>query len=399
MITRRLLLLSSALLLVAVACGDDAAVTPTAATTTTAGAPTTTTTAGGTATTLPKPDDDRRVDGLALAGGFVAGSTPVTVPPDPTTTTGYSDYVSITDSTGVLSVNVPAEWDDVNGDLWRNNSFGLDGSGEAGIGVALSATPDFEGWSTTWGTPGLFFGATDQLGGTVDEALDAFGGLANECTYDGRYPYDDGAYTGAFDWWNDCGGIGTVYVVIVARPAGGEFTAVVEITMVSEADLAAADEIVGSYYVTIPGLTGDGGALDASLDANYGAFELLAGFEPDPQGLEVLAGGDVDVSAYLGAECPGFVTAAPDLEITWTGTGGGLRFYFIAETVGDDTVMVINDPNGEWWCGDDSYEGYNPTIDFTTAPDGVYDIWVGTYGADTLIAGSLLVTEVDANHP
>ncbi len=398
MITRRLLLLTTALLLVAVACGDDAATPTTAATTTTTGASTTTTTAGTTDTTVPKPDDDR-VDGLALAGGFVAGGTPVTVPADPTTVDDYSDYVPVTDDSGVLSVNLPIEWVDVNGEPWTENIFGLDGTVEGGIGVALSASPDYEGWSSTWGVPGLFFGASPLIPGTIDEVLDAYGYIAEECTYDGRYEYDDGVYAGAYDWWNDCGGVGTVFVIIAARPAGGEFTALVEITMVTEADLAVADEIVGSFYVTVPELTGDGGALDASLDANYGAFELLAGFEPDPQGLEVSAGGDIDVSAYLGGECAGYVTAQPDVEITWTGAGGGLRFYFIAATAGDDTVMVINDPNGDWFCADDSYEGYNPTIDFATAPDGVYDIWVGTYVNGELIPGTLFATEVDANHP
>ncbi|MBI5158086.1 MAG: hypothetical protein HZA58_08780 [Acidimicrobiia bacterium] len=389
--------------MVTVACGDDAGTPTTAAATTTAATSTTdgvvsTTTTLGTDTTVPKPDDTR-VDGLALAGGFSVGGTPVTVPPDPTTVDEYTDYVTVTDDSGVLSVNLPVEWVDVNGEPWTDNIFGLDGTVEGGIGVALSASPDYEGWSNTWTVPGLFFGASDQIGGSVDDVLDAYGYVAEECTYDGRYDYDDGVYAGKYDWWNDCGGVGTVFVIIAARPAGGEFTALVEITMVTEADLAVADEIVASYYVTVPELTGDGGALDASLDANYGAFELLTGFAPDPQGLEVSAGGDVDVSAYLGSECAGFVTAAPDLEITWTGGGGGLRFYFVAATAGDDTVLVINDPNGEWWCGDDSYEGFNPTIDFTTAPDGVYDIWVGSYGADTLIPGTFFVTEVDANHP
>ena len=397
MTLRRLLFLTMALTLTLVAaCGDDgAAVTTTAATVTTA-APTTT--APGSTTTVPKPADDR-VSGLALAGGFVTGGTPVTVPPDPTATTGYTDYTTITDDSAVLSVSVPVEWADLNGEPWTDNIFGLDGSINP-IGVALSASPDLAGWAGTWGVPGLFFGATDQLGGTIDETLDAFGSLADECTYDARYAYDDGVYAGSYDWWDNCGGVGTVFVVIVARPSGGEFTAVVEITMVSEEDLAAADAIVGSYYVTVPELTGDGGALDASLDANYGAFELTSGFTPDPQALDVSAGGSIDVSAYLGGDCAGFVTPNPDLEITWSGsTGTLLRFFFVATTAGDDTVLVINDPNGDWWCADDSYEGYNPTLDFATGPDGVYDIWVGTYEADALIPGTFYVTELDANHP
>jgi hypothetical protein len=360
---------------------------------TTTGAATTTT--GGVTTTTTKPEDDR-VDGLALAGGFQSGGTPVEVPADPVAT-GYSGYQDVTDDSGILTVSVPVEWTDSYGGPWTENIFGLDPGGD-GIGVALSVSPDNEGWTNTWGVPGLFFGASDLLGGTVDELLDAYGYLADDCTYDGRYAYDDGAYAGAYDWWNDCGGVGTVYVAIVARPPGGEFTAVVEITMVSEADLTAADEIVGSYYVT--GVTGDGGALDAELDPNYGTGELTAGFEPDPQELPVSAGGSIDVSASLGGDCAGFVTAAPDLEITWSGsTGTLLRFYFVADVDGDDTVLVVNDPAGDWWCSDDSHGTFNPTIDFSTGPDGTYDIWVGTYETDLLIPGILSITELDGNHP
>ncbi len=391
----RPLLLALALLLVA-ACGDDAASTTQASTTTAATVSTTTTAPEGTTTTT-KPEDDR-VGGLGLAGGFEEGGAPAEVPVD-APGVEYTGYQDITDDSGILAVSVPVEWSDTFNGPWASNSFGVDG-GTEGIGVVLAASPDLTAWTDTWTVPGVFFGASTLLGGTIDELLDTYSYINDECTYDGRYAYDDGAYVGSYDWWNDCGGIGTVYVAIVARPAGGEFTAVVEITMVTEADLAAADEIVSSYYVT--GITGegDGGALDSSLEPNYGAGELVAGFEPDPQSLAVEAGGSIDVSAYLGGECAGFVTEAPDFEVTWTGsTGTLLRFYFVADTVGDDTVLVINDPAGEWWCSDDSYDGFNPSIDFATGPDGVYDIWVGTYVTDALIPGTLSITELDANHP
>ena len=62
-------------------------------------------------------------------------------------------------------------------------------------------------------------------------------------------------------------------------------------------------------------------------------------------------------------------------------------------------MLVINDPTGEWWCSDDSFGGFNPSIDFATGPDGVYDIWVGTYVSDVFIPGTLSITELDANHP
>jgi hypothetical protein len=390
-------------LLAVAACGGEAAVTTTAATpttaavTTTTGAAVTTTTTATTTTLAPDDKPDDRVDGLALAGGFQGGQTPTEVPDTPTGT-GYSGYQEVTDETGILTVTVPVEWADLYGGAWTDNVFGIDG-GDEGIGVALSVSPDIDGWIETWTVPGLFFGATGLLTGSVDELLDVYGYLADECTYDGRYEYDDGAYVGALDWWDDCGGVGTAYAVIVARPPGEEFTVVVEITMVTEADLDAADQIISSYYV-VEITEGAGGALDTEAEPNYGATEVVGGFEPDPQGLAVEAGGDIDVSAYLGGDCAGFVTAAPDVEITYTGSPGGLlRFYFLADEEGADTVLVINDPTGEWWCSDDSFDTFNPTIDFLPAADGVYDIWVGTYSSGELIPGTLAITELDVNHP
>lgn len=396
MILRRALALT--LLLVA-ACGGEAAVTTTSAPPTTIA---TTSTVASTTTTAPatNPDDkpaDDRVDGLALAGGFQGGVPPTEVPTDPAVG-DYSGYQDIVDENGILTVTVPVEWTDVFSGPWTNNIWGVEG-GEEGIGIVLGVAPDLDAWTDTWGTPGLFFGASELLGGTVAELLDGYSYLADECTYDGRYEYDDGAYVGAVDWWNNCGGVGTAYAVIIARPPGEEFTVVVEITMVTEADVAAADQIVSSFYVVALDDNG-GGALDTEADPNYGTGEIVSGFEPDPQGLAMEAGGDIDISAYLGGECAGFVTTNPDLELTYTGSSGGLlRFYFVADEAGADTVLVINDPAGDWWCADDSFDGFDPTVDFLPALDGVYDIWVGTYTAGELIPGTLAVTEVDGNHP
>jgi serine protease Do len=268
-ILRRALALT--LLLVA-ACGGEAAVTTTSAPPTTIAATTTTTTVASSTTTAPatNPDDkpaDDRVDGLALAGGFQGGVPPTEVPTDPAVG-DYSGYQEIVDENGILTVTVPVEWTDVFSGPWTDNIWGVEG-GEEGIGIVLGVAPDLDAWTDTWGTPGLFFGVSELLGGTVAELLDGYSYLADECTYDGRYEYDDGAYVGAVDWWNDCGGVGTAYAVIVARPPGEEFTVVVEITMVTEADVAAADQIVSSFYVVALDDNG-GGALDTEAEPNYG---------------------------------------------------------------------------------------------------------------------------------
>ena len=146
--------------------------------------------------------------------------------------------------------------------------------------------------------------------------------------------------------------------------------------------------------------TAAAGALDTNLPAFYTEEDLFGGFPIDPWDQPMSAGGPVDVQ-YLGGSCLGFAAEAPDVQITWTGSGNVLlRFYFIADEVGADTVLIINDPSGAWFCNDDSYGTSNPTIDFgPSVPDGVYDIWVGTYFSGTFIPGTLYITELNSNHP
>jgi hypothetical protein len=110
----------------------------------------------------------------------------------------------------------------------------------------------------------------------------------------------------------------------------------------------------------------------------------------------MVAGGDVDVS-YLGP-CAGYATAQPDFRVEFTaGSANLLRFYFEG---GGDPTLVINDPDGEWWCDDDSPGTTNPMIDFGPTPiSGTYNIWVGAYSQAQSAIGTLYITELESNHP
>ena len=114
-----------------------------------------------------------------------------------------------------------------------------------------------------------------------------------------------------------------------------------------------------------------------------------------------MAGGGIDASYLNEPDCRGYATAAPDFELTWNGNGGLLRFYFVADTPGEDAVLIINDPSGNWVCDDDfDYPDIrDPMVDFASAADGTYDIWVATYNEGTGIAGTLYITEMMGNTP
>ena len=70
-----------------------------------------------------------------------------------------------------------------------------------------------------------------------------------------------------------------------------------------------------------------------------------------------------------------------------------IRLFFVAEEVGDDTALIINTPDEDWICSDD-YDGVDPLIDVSPGPIGAYDIWVGSFGEDNPVDGTLYVTEL-----
>lgn len=138
------------------------------------------------------------------------------------------------------------------------------------------------------------------------------------------------------------------------------------------------------------------GQLNPNAQPNYGEVNVDSGFVPDPRTKDIVSGGEVDVS-YLGGACAGFASAQPDYRVKYAaGSATLLRFYF--EGAGDAT-LVINDPDGNYWCNDDSYGSRSPTIDFPDPIAGTYDIWVGSYAQDSPILGTLSITELETNHP
>jgi serine protease Do len=69
------------------------------------------------------------------------------------------------------------------------------------------------------------------------------------CTYAGRDNYSDALYTGLFDTWVKCGGGDTVLLVVAFAPADNAFMGIVQVQVVSEADLAALDRILDTFVV------------------------------------------------------------------------------------------------------------------------------------------------------
>jgi serine protease Do len=150
----------------------------------------------------------------------------------------YSDYVSISDDSGTIITDVPAEWSQT------------DGTPLADVGPSLVASPDLQSFFDTFLTPGVDIVATaNRTSADIDASLDEID-FSGSCTYVGREPYSDVLYTGSLDTYTDCGGIGAVVFVLAVSPADGTYLARLVIQAVEERDLDAADQILASFVAS-----------------------------------------------------------------------------------------------------------------------------------------------------
>lgn len=139
-------------------------------------------------------------------------------------------------------------------------------------------------------------------------------------------------------------------------------------------------------------LTATASAQDFSLAPSYGSVTLNGGFSPDPYTVSLSSGGSIDVGTRLGGQgCRGYIANAPDFRLNFSPASLPL---IISVASAADTTLVINGPDGRWYCNDDGGQGFNPSYEFSNPAGGQYDIWVGTYGNGSLQDATLHISEI-----
>lgn len=127
---------------------------------------------------------------------------------------------------------------------------------------------------------------------------------------------------------------------------------------------------------------------DYSLDPEYGSVSLAEGFTPDPYVINLLAGGELDADSSLSGyslgwagdqRCRGNIAYAPDFRLYYE--AGGFLPLIIRAAAAFDTTLVVNAPDGTWYCDDDSGEGVQAMLQWDQPLSGQYDIWVGAYSS------------------
>ena len=134
-------------------------------------------------------------------------------------------------------------------------------------------------------------------------------------------------------------------------------------------------------------------AQDWRQPPNFGSVSLQTGFTPDPYNVNIIAGGSIDASRNISDRCRGYISNAPDFELLFT-AGSSLPLVISANS-SSDTTLVINGPDGSWYCDDDGgQQGLNPSLNFTRPASGAYHIWVGSYSAGQNPSATLSISEL-----
>lgn len=116
-----------------------------------------------------------------------------------------------------------------------------------------------------------------------------------------------------------------------------------------------------------------------------------------PRVVDVVAGGNNSLERcgtrannYRG-RLPGFVTTAPDFSINVSGLSGYQIEFRVEGSC--DTVLLLNTAAANWYYDDDDAGNGQPKIRLTRpAANGIYDVWVGTYGPATCNARLIVET-------
>jgi hypothetical protein len=133
-------------------------------------------------------------------------------------------------------------------------------------------------------------------------------------------------------------------------------------------------------------------AQDTSRRTNYGELSLDSGFSDDPRVVSLQAGGDISAQR-AGSDCRGFITDAPDFRVFYN--AGSLPLIISVDS-NADTTLVVNAPDGSFYCDDDSGEGSKPSVRFNNPDSGRYEIWVGTYSSGNAQPARLHISEVSS---
>jgi hypothetical protein len=141
-------------------------------------------------------------------------------------------WTTLVDDTQTLQIDVPSTWSAIDLAPW----YADDGSARPEISATTDASLFFGSADTAdiFAVPGVQFRALAYEADTA--ARLAASSFHDACVAAPLQTYDDGVFVGHIQSFDACGGTSTRNVVVVASPAGGAFTALLDIQMTGQPD-------------------------------------------------------------------------------------------------------------------------------------------------------------------
>jgi serine/threonine protein kinase/class 3 adenylate cyclase len=187
---------------------------------------------------------------ILLVGQFVSGGEG--------NSSAAPGYTLVKDDSGNLSVEVPSEWDAVDGTTWDFKG--------GKVGLSVIATTNLDAWyrhnyfhkgSTEIDeSPGVLFGLSRSLvdeypKNTEDNVLDLKSfNYTDICRSGGTHAYDDGVYTGKYELWKNCGKTGADAFVLAALPSDRAYVVVIQLTTKRGTSLKTQKHILDTFKVS-----------------------------------------------------------------------------------------------------------------------------------------------------
>lgn len=284
----------------------------------------------------------------------------------------YSGYTTITDSAGVLSMEVPVEWTDV-----RDGDWTVD---DQAVGLRLAAAPDLDAFFESWGMPGVFLSASADLLKTTDEAglLDSID-YSDSCTFAERKELPDGHFTGLYDRWEKCGDEQSSALIVAVAPQERTFVVLIEMQVVSDRDLEAVDHILDSFVVD--GLrssaAAQGGDLNSLVDTSGLIYEYTSVQDGAASALAPSDWTDVESDDWLIDGDPfgkqvTYAVSVSDFREQWTGPGVLIQYADTSDDINIDNVLDSYDLSES--CTNEGRLDHEHTI-YGVTYTGKYDVW------------------------
>jgi hypothetical protein len=122
---------------------------------------------------------------------------------------------------------------------------------------------------------------------------------------------------------------------------------------------------------------------------DFQIVELESGFLPDPEVVQLRAGG-ARSAASLAPGCVGMVARRANIELRYE---AGASPLVLTSDSPADTSLVVQGPDGRWRCDDDGLDGRNARIVISSPQSGTYRIWLGAFGQPRPI-GEVRISEM-----